>query len=122
MCSAPLRPEGRSDERSRGFREAARIFLKLVFDSAGTLSYISPVPSAGGRSREASLGWDGSGACGRGHANPGLGRPRPIRGCPAYWGPPPSDPTAPYYGGAAITPGAGREEAVAAGLCEGQKI
>src|SRR4051794_25381965 len=82
MCSAPLRPEGRSDERSRGFREAARIFLKLVFDSAGTLSYISPVPSAGGRSREASLGWDGSGACGRGHANPGLGRPRPIRGAP----------------------------------------
>src|SRR3954451_20870496 len=102
MCSAPLRPEGRSDERSRGFREAARIFLKLVFHSHGTLSYISPVPSAGGRSREASLGWDGSGACGRGYANPGLGRPRPIRGCPAYLGPPPSDPTAPYYGGAAL--------------------
>src|SRR4051794_30606680 len=27
--------------------------LKIVLDSLGTLSYISPVPSAGGRSREA---------------------------------------------------------------------
>src|SRR5215213_2607714 len=116
MCSAPLRPEGRSDERSRGFREAARIFLKIVLDTTGTLSYISPVPSAGGRSREASLGWDGSGACGRGHANPGLGRPRPIRGCPAYWGPPPSDPTAPYYGGAAMRLEADREKAGASDL------
>src|SRR3954452_16745407 len=64
---------------------AARILLKLILDRHGTVSYILPVPSAGGRSREALLGWDGSGACGRGHANPGLGRPRPIRGCPAYW-------------------------------------
>ena len=89
------------DSRCAASGMTARVFLKIVLDSPGTLSYVSPVPSAGGRSREASLGWDGSGACGRGHANPGLGRPRPIRGSRAYLGPPPSDPTAPYYGGAA---------------------
>src|SRR4051812_5074300 len=43
----------------------APFLLKIVLDTLRTLSYISPVPSAGGRSREASLGWDGSGACGR---------------------------------------------------------
>src|SRR3954447_19352198 len=122
MCSAPLRPEGRSDERSRGFREAARIFLKLVFHSAGTLSYISPVPSAGGRSREASLGWDGSGACGRGHANPGLGRARPIRGRPEYWDytslirPPRTT------AGLPLRLEADREKAGASDLCKGQKL
>ena len=63
-----------------GLAAAESGFLKIVLDNPGTMSYVSLVPSAGGRSREASLGWDGSGACGRGHANPGLGRPRPIRG------------------------------------------
>ena len=60
------------DSRCAASGMTARFFLKIVLDNPGTLSYASPVPSAGGRSREASLGWDGSGACGRGHANPGL--------------------------------------------------
>src|SRR5215208_5589162 len=94
MCSAPRRSEGDRISVAAASGMAAWLFQKIVLDNHGTMSYISPVPSAGGRSREASLGWDGSGACGRGHANPGLGRRRPIRGCPAYWGPPPSDPTA----------------------------
>src|SRR4051794_39152198 len=109
-CVDTVEPAPPPIHRFRRTSLAPQILLKLILDSPGTLSYISPVPSAGGRSREASLGWDGSGACGRGHANPGLGRPRPIRGCPAYLGPPPSDPTAPYYGGAAIEAGSGSGE------------
>src|SRR5215212_4291008 len=119
-----MRSRGRKapDSCSAASGMMARLFLKIVLDTHGTLSYISPVPSAWGRSREASLGWDGSGACGRGHANTGLGRPRPIRGCPAYLGPPPSDPTAPYYGGAAMRLEADREKAGASDLCEGRKL
>ena len=37
-------------------------------------------------------------------------------------GPPPSDPTAPYYGGAAMRLEADREKAGASDLCEGQKL
>src|SRR3954452_24405717 len=109
-CVDAVEPAPPAIHRFSSYEPAVAIFLKIVLDSHGTLSYVSPVPSAGGRSREASLGWDGSGACGRGHANPGLGSPRPIRGCPAYLGPPPSDPTAPYYGGAAIEAGSGSGE------------
>jgi hypothetical protein len=88
------------------------VFLKIVLDTFGTLSYISPVPS----------GWDGSGACGRGHANPGLGRPKADSGVPRVLRPPPSDPTAPYYGGAAMRLEADREKAGASDLCKGRKL
>jgi hypothetical protein len=37
-------------------------------------------------------------------------------------GPPPSDPTAPYYGGAARRLEADREKAGASDLCKGQKL
>src|SRR3954467_6217309 len=97
-------------------------FLKKVLDSCGRVSYISPVPSAGGRSREASLGWDGSGACGRGHAKPGLGRPRAIRGCPAYWDHPRLIRPLRTTAGLPLRLEADREKAGASDLCKGQKL
>src|SRR3954454_9879274 len=73
MCSAPPRPEGDRINVAAAFG-MTHVFLKLILDTRRTMSYISPVPSAGGRSREASLGWDGSGACGRrGTGPPGSG-------------------------------------------------
>ena len=43
-------------------------------------------------------------------------------GVPRVLGPPPSDPTAPYYGGAAERLEADREKAGASDLCKGQKL
>jgi hypothetical protein len=40
--------------------------LKKVLDNSMNFVLYSGIPFAGGRSREASLGWDGNGACGRG--------------------------------------------------------
>src|SRR5215210_4308481 len=53
---------------------------------------------------------------------PGSGGREPIRGCPAYLGPPPSDPTAPYYGGAAVKAGSGSGEGRTRLTREGQKL
>jgi|SRR5215213_10187209 hypothetical protein len=113
----------RRDDHGTAARPLKRtVLLKNVLDSLWNFVLYGRIPSAGGRSREASSEWDGNGARGRGHANPGLGRPEANSGVPAYLGSPPSDPTALHYDGAAEKLEADREKAGASDLCEGQKL
>ena len=56
-----------------------------------------------------------------GNVTSGLGRPKPIRGSRVL-GVPPSDPTAPYYGGAAVKAGSGSGEGRTRLTREGQKL
>src|SRR3954462_5398051 len=64
-----------------------------------------------GRAHEASRRGAGPAPAAGGTHPPGSGGREPIRPLPAYLGERPSDPTAPYYGGAAERLAAGPEKA-----------
>src|SRR3954454_19063378 len=114
MCSAPLRSEG--DRIS-----VAAVSLKIVLDLWNTILYLARPVRRGTLSR-------GVVRVGRERRlRPGSREPRAWEakansGGPRVLGPPPSDPTAPHYGGAAMRLEADREKAGASDLCEGQKL
>src|SRR5215203_5091439 len=76
--------EGRRRLRPTSFtcNERNLAFLKIVLDSRGTRSYVSPVPSPGGRSREASLGGTGAAPAAGVTQTPGPGGQGQFGGAP----------------------------------------